>query len=55
MDETETDEDTALRPGDWCDDCRTHVASDGECECNQELSDDYDDTDETNPYYDEEN
>lgn len=28
--------DETLEPGDWCDECRTRVASDGECECNQE-------------------
>jgi hypothetical protein len=33
------EEDEPLQPGDWCDDCRTYVASDGECECDQDLED----------------
>lgn len=28
-----------LEAGDWCEDCRTTVASDGECECNQDEDD----------------
>jgi hypothetical protein len=32
----EFEDNETLQPGDRCEDCGTIVASDGECECNQD-------------------
>lgn len=36
--EEDEDEDV-MRPGDWCDDCREYVASDGVCYCGEDEDD----------------